>query len=125
MAEVVAVNRYALRDGDAFRAAVAALAARVRDEGHPGIRSYRFFCPGPTEGRALVTYADPQAWIGHHDMAMGWPEMAALRAAASLEDVLLFGPVTPAMRDWLDRMGLGDKVALMGEACAGFARPGA
>lgn len=125
MAEVVAVNRYSLHDAAGFRAAVAALAARVRDHGYPGVQSYRFFCPGPGEGRAVVTYADPDAWLGHHDLVMGWPEMAALRAAADLEEVLLFGPFSPQMQDWIERMALTGRVRHMGESIAGFLRPGA
>lgn len=122
MGEVIAVNRYALRDEAAFREAVAALVARVQDEGHPGVRGYRFFCPGAGEGRAVASYADPEAWIAHHDLVMAWPEMAALRAVSELQDVCLFGPVTAGMRDWIDRMGLGDRVRPMGEAVAGFLR---
>jgi hypothetical protein len=121
-AEVTAVNRYALRDPVAFRAAVTALAARVRDQGHPGVRSYRFFCPAPDLGRAVVTYADPAAWVAHHDLAMTWPEMAALRAASDLEEILIFGPLTAAMRDWVGRIGLSDRLCHQGEAVAGFVR---
>jgi hypothetical protein len=122
MAEVIAVNRYALHSAEAFAAAVQALVARVQDQGHKGVRSYRFFCPTPSEGRAVVIYVDPEAWVGHHDLIMGWPELAALRATADLEEVLLFGPVTAAMQAWIDRMGLGPRVRLMGEPVAGFLR---
>jgi hypothetical protein len=121
-AGVIAVNRYALRDAAAFDAAVHALVARVRDEGHPGVTGYRFYRPGPEEGRAVVTYADPEAWVGHHDRVMGWPEMAALRAAADLAEVLLFGPQSAAMQDWIGRMGLGGRVRAMGVPVAGFLR---
>ena len=120
MAEVVAVNRYDLRDGVAFDAASAALVARVQAEGHPGVLSYRFY--RQAEGRAVVRYRDPAAWVGHHDLIMGWPEMAALRSAATLEEVLLFGPMTAAMQDWIDRMGLSAKVRHQGVPVAGFHR---
>jgi hypothetical protein len=122
MAEVIAVNRYVLRDAGAFDRAVAALVTRVRAEGHPGVRAYRFYRPTVAEGRAVVTYANPEAWVGHHDLIMGWPEMAALRAAGDLAEVMLFGEVTGAMRDWIGRMGVKDKVRMMGEPCAGFLR---
>jgi quinol monooxygenase YgiN len=120
--ELSVVNRYVLRDSLRFEAAVTALAARVRDEGHPGILSYRFYRPGPDEGRAVVTYADPAAWVGHHDLVMGWPEMVALRAAADLAEIMLFGPVSPAMQDWLDRMGVSGLVRHQGLPVAGFRR---
>jgi hypothetical protein len=109
-----------LRDAAAFDAATAALVMRVRDEGHPGVLSYRFY--RQTEGRAVVRYLGPAAWVGHHDMIMGWPEMAALRAAAELEEVQLFGPVTIEMKAWIDRMGLWPRVRIIGEPLAGFAR---
>jgi quinol monooxygenase YgiN len=122
MAEVIAINRYAVRDAAAFDSAVAALVDRVESEGHPGVQSYQFYRPTPDEGRAVVRYADPEAWVGHHDLIMGWPEMAAFRASADLAEVLLFGPVTAAMQDWLARMALGDRVRLMGPATSGFQR---
>lgn len=122
MAEVIAVNRYVVQDADAFDSAVAALVARVRDEGHPGVRAYRFYRTTGAEGRAVVNYASPEAWVGHHDMIMGWPEMAALRAAGELAEVQLFGEVTAAMRGWIARMGLGEKVREVGGPVAGFVR---
>lgn len=81
-----------------------------------------FICAGPDEARAVVRYADPAAWVGHHDLIMGWPEMAAQRAAADLVEIELFGPMTAAMQDWIDRMGLGPKVRHRGEPFAGFQR---
>jgi quinol monooxygenase YgiN len=122
MAEVIAVNRYVLQDAEAFDRAVAALVTRVRAEGHPGVRAYRFYRPGAAEGRAVVNYASPEAWVGHHEMIMGWPEMAALRAAGQLAEVQLFGVVTAAMEAWIARMGLGEKVREAGEPVAGFMR---
>jgi quinol monooxygenase YgiN len=122
MAEVIAVNRYVLQDAEAFDRAVAALVTRVRAEGHPGVRAYRFYRPCAAEGRAVVNYASPEAWVGHHEMIMGWPEMAALRAAGQLAEVQLFGVVTAAMEAWIARMGLGEKVREAGEPVAGFMR---
>lgn len=122
MAEITVVNTYSLRDTAAFDLAVAALALRVRGEGHPGVRSYRFFRPAPEEGRALVIYAGPDAWVGHHDRIMDWPEMAALRVSADLSEILIFGEITAPMRDWIGRMGVAAKVRHQGEPVAGFQR---
>ena len=121
-AEVTVVNRYALRDAGAFEASITALVARVRDEGNPGVLAYRFFRAGPDQARAVVRYESPEAWVGHHDLIMGWPEMAAQRAAADLLEIELFGPMTAAMQDWIDRMGLGERLRHRGEAFAGFQR---
>ncbi|MDK1494791.1 hypothetical protein QN219_33340, partial [Sinorhizobium sp. 7-81] len=30
--------------------------------------------------RGVIDYKDPDAWIGHHDIAMNWPESSALTA---------------------------------------------
>ncbi|MBL9049849.1 MAG: hypothetical protein JNK19_07045 [Tabrizicola sp.] len=120
--EIVVVNFYALRDAEAFDRAVRLLVARVRLTGHPGVKSYRFFGSGPKERRAVVVYDGPQAWVGHHDLIMGWPEMVALRAAAQLARVDLYGPLTPPMQDWIETMGLGRKLKHQGEAIAGFRR---
>jgi len=70
----------------------------------------------------VAIYEGPEAWVGHHDLIMTWTEMAALRAAARLARVDLYGPLTPPMQDWVDRMGLGRKMRHQGEALAGFRR---
>jgi hypothetical protein len=123
-AEITVVNHYRLLAGRAdFVAAVTALARRVEAEGHAGVQSYRFFAPdGGEDARVVVRYRDAGAWIGHHDLAMGWPEMAAFRSVAALEQVDLHGAVTDPMRDWIDRMGLTGKVWFGGAAVAGFCR---
>lgn len=122
--EITVVNRYWLGQGrEAFVAAVTALARRVEVEGHPGVRSYRFFAPeGGSEGRAVVTYADPEAWVGHHEIAYDWPEMAALRAVAELQEIAVHGPISAAMRQWMDRAGISARVRDFGPAQAGFTR---
>lgn len=120
--EIVVVNFYSIRDAEAFDRAVRLLVARVRLTGHPGVKSYRFFGSGPKERRAVVVYEGPEAWVGHHDLIMAWPEMVALRAAARLARVDLYGPLTAPMQDWADRMGLDGKLRHQGEAIAGFRR---
>ena len=134
---VTIINQYALRDRGAFVAAVTALAARVRVEGHTGVLSYRFYAPEGTgmqlaEGRAVVIYANPAAlapqpgpaaWVGHHDTAMGWPEMANLRAAAELVEIAIHGPLSDAMANWLDRSGLAPRCVHHGLSVVGFERP--
>lgn len=121
-AEVVVVNFYALRDAAAFDRAVTALVTRMRLFGQPGVKSFRFTGTGPRERRAVVICDDPKAWIGHHDLITGWPEMAALQAAAQLSRVEILGPVTPAIRDWADQLGLGSKVSRQGEKPARYHR---
>jgi hypothetical protein len=122
--EIAVVNRYRLLSGrEPFLAAAHALAGRVEAEGHPGILSYRLYAPdGLEEARLVARYRDAEAWVGHHDLAMGWPEMAAFRAVAALERVELYGMVTGAMRDWIDRMGLAGRVWFAGPQSAGFGR---
>ncbi len=121
---ITAVNHYTLTaPAPDFQAATLALAARVRDQGHPGILSYRFFVNADqATARAVVDYADADAWIGHHDIAMGWPEMAALRAASQLTEITLLGPVTSAILEWLARSGLTATVITGHAFAAGFCR---
>ncbi|MCX7287654.1 MAG: hypothetical protein NTW20_08860 [Rhodobacterales bacterium] len=123
-AEITVFNRYRfLAPREKFLAAVAALAQRVEGEGHPGVLDYRFYLSAAkAEGRAVVRYRDADAWVGHHEIIMAWPEMAAFRAVAALEQVDLHGAITLAMRDWIDRMGLTDKVMSTGASVAGFGR---
>jgi hypothetical protein len=122
--EIAVVNRYRLLSGrEPFPAAAHALAGRVEAEGHPGILSYRFYAPeGLDEARLIARYRDAEAWVGHHDLAMGWPEMAAFRTVAALERVELYGTVTGPMRDWIDRMGLAERIWFAGPQRAGFGR---
>jgi hypothetical protein len=121
------LNLYRLAgDADAARAAFAALAARVEREGHPGIRSYRFFVHAdqPT-ARAVIDYAGPSAWLGHHDIAMAWPEMRALHGVARLAEATFLGPFTPDMQTWLDRSGLTARIETGYSFVAGFRRDAA
>ncbi|NJM81322.1 MAG: hypothetical protein HC844_01510 [Tabrizicola sp.] len=120
---VTIVNRYIPRHGAArFVAAATALARRVKAEGDPGVRSYQFFCAEGGEARAVVAYDSPEAWVGHHDIAMGWPEMAALREAADLVEIAIHGPLSEGMRAWLERAEMMPRVCHHGEAVAGFLR---
>ncbi len=124
--ELTVLNRYALRDRpEAFAAAAGALAARVGTEGEPGVLSYRFWVDAAAgEARAVIDYATPAAWIGHHESAMGWPEMTALHAAAQLVEVRFLGPVTDGIRDWIAGSGLTAQVLEGAVPVAGFRRQG-
>jgi hypothetical protein len=123
---ITVVNHYRLLSGrEAFVAAVNSLARHVEAEGHDGVMDYRFYCcKGDVEGRAVVRYRDAEAWVGHHELVLGWPEMTAFRAVADLARIEIHGPVTPAMLDWINRMGVAQKVLLAGDAVAGFRRVG-
>jgi hypothetical protein len=118
------LNLYRLDgDPDAVRAAFAALAARVEREGHPGIRSYRFFVHDDQPiARAVIDYSGPLAWIGHHDIAMAWPEMRALHGLARLAEATFLGPFTPDMQAWLDGSGLTARIETGYSFVAGFRR---
>jgi hypothetical protein len=122
------LNHYRLLGpaGD-FVAAISALSRRVEAEGHPGIRGYRFFVsdtgPGLGRARAVIDYVDAAAWIGHHDLAMGWPEMKALHLAARLEDVVFLGPVAPQIHAWLANASLTARLEEGYSLAAGFERP--
>jgi hypothetical protein len=118
------LNLYRFEGGaDAARAAFAALAARVEREGHPGIRSYRFFVHADQPiARAVIDYAGPSAWLGHHDISMAWPEMRALHGVARLAEVTFLGPFTPEMQAWLDRSGLTARIETGYSFVAGFQR---
>jgi hypothetical protein len=94
-----------------FNAAIKRLAARVSDQGHPGVLSYRFFVNGAEKtARAVIDYEDSAAWIGHHDIAMAWPEMAGLHAVASLSEVTFLGPLTPDIQSWIDNSKLTARI---------------
>jgi hypothetical protein len=122
--QITALNLYALKGpATAFQTAAEALARRVRDESHPGILLYEFYVNADdTSARALVRYRDAAAWIGHHDIAMGWPEMAALRAAATLTDVTFLGQVSPAIRAWLAASTITARIHDGNSLAAGFRR---
>lgn len=107
----------------AFVTAITNLAARVQTEGHVGVLSYRFFCnPSQRQARAVIDYADPTAWIGHHDVAMRWPEMQALHQVARLVEVTFLGVVTPEIQNWIDNSTLGARLNTGFDFAAGFHR---
>ena len=118
------LNTYSLTgSAGAFTAAITALAGRVEAEGHPGVLSYRFFVhKSDAVARAVIDYADPSAWIGHHDRSMVWPEMQALHAVAQLRKVTFLGTVTPEIEKWLSGSGLTAEIAFGFVEAAGFRR---
>ncbi|HEY6919381.1 MAG TPA: hypothetical protein VI412_08970 [Tabrizicola sp.] len=122
--QLTVLNLYRLKaSAETFTAAITALAGRVEREGERGLLSYRFWV-NETDGtaRAVIDYATPQAWIGHHDISMGWPEMKALHAVAGLEDVTFLGRLTPEIRAWLAKSSLTAKVHDGFVPAAGFRR---
>ncbi len=98
------LNLYELRGTpDDFEIAVRALTRRVEAEGHPNVLPYRFFVNASERtARGVIDYKDPDAWIGHHDIAMNWPEMTALHAAATLAEVIFLGPLTADIQTWIE-----------------------
>ncbi len=118
------LNLYHLQgDAQAARIAFAALAARVERDGHPGIRSYRFFVHDDQPiARAVIDYAGPSAWIGHHDLAMTWPEMRALHGLVRLAEATFLGPFIPEMQQWLALSSLTARLETGFSYAAGFRR---
>jgi len=124
MVGLTILNTYTLRGSpDEFITAITALAARVEAQGERGVLSYRFFVSAERGlARAVIDYATPMAWIGHHDISMSWPEMKALHGVAVLSHVTFLGPITPEIRAWLDRSGLKAEVETGYVASGGFRR---
>ena len=122
--QLTVLNLYRLKaSAEAFTDAITALAGRVQREGEQGLLSYRFWVNhADGTARAVIDYATPQAWIGHHDISMGWPEMKALHKVAVLEDVTFLGSLTPEIRAWLAGSGLTAKVHDGFAPAAGFRR---
>jgi hypothetical protein len=118
------LNLYELTGtAEEFKAAIARLAARVGDEGHPGILSYRFFVnPAENSARAVIDYESPAAWIGHHDLAMAWPETADLHAVAELTEVTFLGPLTSEIESWIASSTLTARILDGNSFAAGFQR---
>ena len=119
------LNNYELRQGpEAFERAIIALAKRVEAEGHPGVLSYRFFVnPAENSAQVVIDYEDPGAWIGHHEIAMGWPEMTALHAVAHLAEVTFLGALTAEIESWIATSTLTARIRRGNRFAAGFRRP--
>lgn len=123
---LIVINLYELSGSpEDFGQAIRALAARVEAEGDPGVLAYRFFA-NAEEGtaRGVIEYQDPDAWIGHHEIAMGWPEMTALHSVARLSEVVFLGPLTPAIRAWIDGSVLTARIRSGNGFAGGFRRAG-
>jgi len=123
-APLTIVSTYALIGSAAeFSDAIKRLAAKVEAEGETGVLSYRFYVSeAETTARAVIDYASPAAWIGHHEIAMDWPEMAALHRVARLDEVIFLGPYTPEIGAWLAKSSLTAKVHHGFNVAAGFSR---
>ncbi len=121
---ITVLNFYTLKGtAEQFQKAIASLAARVRDEGHLGVLSYRFFLnKTDNSARAVVEYKNAAAWIGHHEIAMDWPEMVALRAVASLDEVTFLGPFTVEIKTWIETSVLTARIHHGNDFAAGFRR---
>ena len=122
--ELTILNHYELTGpAEDFREAISRLAARVEAEGHKGIRAYRFFV-NEAEGcaRAVIDYETPDAWLGHHEIAMDWPEMKAMHAVARLSDVTFLGPLTPDIRAYLEGASITARIHSGNSFVAGFRR---
>jgi hypothetical protein len=121
-AELVVSSFYDLRDAVAFDRAARLQVARLRLTGMDGVRSYRFL-GGVRDRRLVAIYETPKAWVDLQEMIAPWAESAALRGAARLARVDVYGPLSPAMRDWVDQMGLGRSVRLLDGTSAANAEP--
>lgn len=111
--ELVVSSFYQLRDAEAFDRAARLLLARLRLTGMEGVRSYRFL-GGARDRRLVAVYDSAQAWVDLHDRIMPWAESANLRAAARLVRVDVYGPLSPSMRDWVEELGFGRRLRLLG-----------
>jgi hypothetical protein len=118
------LNQYDIQTTpEAFLLAITKLAARVEAEGHSGVLGYRFFCaPNLMQARAVIDYADPAAWIGHHDISMNWPEMRAVHHAARLVEVTFLGEMTAEIQNWIDQSTLRARLNKGFDFVAGFHR---
>lgn len=118
------LNRYNLTaTPEDFEHAIQSLASRVERQGHPGVLSYRFFVnAADMSARAVIDYSDANAWIGHHDIAMGWDEMKLLHSVAELAEVTFLGPLTPQIEKWIASSSLTAVIRHGNEYAAGFRR---
>lgn len=121
-AELVVSSFYDLRDAEAFDRAARSLVARLRLTGMEGVRSYRFL-GGIRDRRLVAIYQDAAAWVEVQERIAPWAESAALRAAARLARMDVYGPLSPPMRDWAEQLGLVRRLRLMTDAPAASAAP--
>jgi hypothetical protein len=112
--ELVVSCFYDLRDAEGFDRAARLLVARLRLTGMEGVRNYRFLGGGFRGRRLVAIYDTAEAWADLHSRIAPWTESAALRGAARLERIDVIGKLSPAMRDWVDQLGLGRRLRLIG-----------
>lgn len=121
-AELVVSSFYDLRDAVAFDRAARSLVARLRLTGMEGVRSYRFL-GGVRDRRLVAIYEEPATWVQLQDRIASWAESAALRDAARLVRMDVYGTLSPPMRDWAEGLGLGRRLRLIGETSPAPAAP--
>lgn len=121
---LIVQNTYRLKtDARTFELAIGRLVDRVERDGVEGVLSYRFYSnPMDTSARGIIEYRDPNAWIGHHDISMPWPEMAALHETAELVEVVFLGPFTSEIEDWIKTSALTARLVVGNGFASGFVR---
>ena len=122
--QVIQVNHYALVEPpDVYVAAIKALAKRTETEGHSGVLGYKFFVnASDNTAGAVITYANADAWLGHHQLAYQWDEMVRLQATVSLKRVDLFGPLNDEVRAFMANVKSNFDHSHYDELAAGFVR---
>ena len=121
-AELVVSSFYDLRDAEAFDRAARLLVARLRLTGREGVRSFRFL-GGLQDRRLVAIYEDAAAWVELQERITPWAESAALRAAARLARMDVYGSLSPPIRDWAEGLGLGRRLRLIGDTPSAPAAP--
>lgn len=106
--QVVQIAEYELAsEPDAYVDAIRRLADRTQREGDPGVLEYRFFVnPASGSAGATILYASAAAWRAHHELAYQWGEMGDLQSTVRLQRLILFGPLTDDVEQWLSGAGV-------------------
>ena len=104
-----------------YQKAVNTLVKRIEKDGLKKVLDYQIYAdPESTKVGAVITYADADAFVEHHEMGPKWEEYLHYRTVVNLVDVRIYGPLTERAKIWLENADLLEKH--LGEPVGGFFR---
>jgi hypothetical protein len=106
---------------EAFNVAVEALSRRLESEGVRDLLILQFYAqPDSRRIGAVLTFANPEAFMRHVGVVSTWEEFSAFTATVRLVDIRVYGELPSAAATWVSQFGeIGQ---IFPRHVAGFAR---
>lgn len=96
---------------EAFEAAARTALRRLEAEGVSGLVNVQFYAtPDSSEVGAILIFADPDQFMEHVQMIMGWREFKDFVATVKPIEVRVYGRLGPEAHAWLRGMNVVSRI---------------